>query len=200
MVIGGDFNLTFDQSLDTEGYVREHKEKSKEFVKTEMQSMGLKDSYREVNGDRRQYTWERFAGDKRARLDHALVSGITLEGLSAMEMRHSPIQGFDHKALILCFGSKVRFSKPYFKAREGIEDDPEYRELMVKVVMEENLDRAEYERIKAMNDRQKSESIKFTQGWLAAPEFVLQQALQNCREVTANFSKSKNMQVKEERR
>ena len=203
VIVGGDFNLTFDQELDTEGYVRPHKEKSREYVKMEMQAMGLKDSFREANGERRHFTWERFAGDKRARLDHVLVSGTMLDTLSAVETRHSPIQGFDHKAVIACFGTKMRTPAPYFKAREGMEDDHQYREMMMRAVdrvMKENLEDAEYHRVRELDKRQKAEATVFTAGWRAAPEFVLQQALQECRQITASYSKAKDTQRKEERR
>ena len=68
-LIGGDWNISLDQGLDTYGYKSENNINSKKQILSCMESLGLIDIFRELNPTRRRYSWRQFGGVKRARLD-----------------------------------------------------------------------------------------------------------------------------------
>ena len=73
-IIGGDWNITLDQNLDTFGYNSENNINAKKYLISCMENLGLIDIFRHLNPHKKRYSWRQFGGFKRARLDFFLIS------------------------------------------------------------------------------------------------------------------------------
>ena len=61
-LIGGDWNITLNQELDTHGYTHENNPKAKEKVIEFMKDKDLHDIFREFHPERKRYSWRQFGG------------------------------------------------------------------------------------------------------------------------------------------
>ena len=73
VIIGGDWNVPLNYSMDTLNYMHKNNEKAQKQIHFMMEQLDLVDSFRELNPDIKRYTW-RGPAKKQARLDYFLIS------------------------------------------------------------------------------------------------------------------------------
>ena len=77
VILGGDFNLVLNQRIDTINYRNENHPRATEMLQSMMVDNNWIDIFRELNGDKRAFTWKCGTPPrKQARLDYFLVSEI----------------------------------------------------------------------------------------------------------------------------
>jgi len=74
VIIGGDWNLVIDFSLDYDNYKHYNNPKAQEQVHKMIQNLDLNDIWRDINPERRRYTWRRSNPVQQSRLDFFLIS------------------------------------------------------------------------------------------------------------------------------
>ena len=57
VIIGGDWNVPLDYSMDTLNYMQKNNEKAQNQIHFMMEQLDLVDSFRELNPDIKRYTW-----------------------------------------------------------------------------------------------------------------------------------------------
>ena len=77
-VIGGDWNVSLNQEMDTFGYSSVNNEKARNTIHELMETNGLIDIFRELNPKTKRFTWRQYGGNKRSRLDYFLASSTLL--------------------------------------------------------------------------------------------------------------------------
>ena len=77
-ILGGDLNLVLSQEMDTFGYTNENNINARTTLLGGMESLGLIDIFRELNPDKKRYSWRQWGGNKKARLDYFLISATLL--------------------------------------------------------------------------------------------------------------------------
>ena len=77
-ILAGDWNLVLDQDIDTFGYKAEHNKAAKVVLKEGIENLGWVDIFRELNPQKKRYSWRKFGDTKRARLDFHLISAQLL--------------------------------------------------------------------------------------------------------------------------
>ena len=128
-IMGGDWNISLSQDLDTFGYNYENNVNSKNFILSCMDNLGLIDVFRTLHPYSKRYSWRQFGGNKRARLDFFLISATLLpfvenaDILPGINSDHSmPVLGIDF--------SRFQRGRGFFKFNNTLINDPEY----VKIV------------------------------------------------------------------
>ena len=96
---GGDFNMTFDIDLDTDGGSPKLYIKSVSKLLSVMSEIDLCDIYRVRNPDSRHFTWQRKFPFKQRRLDFFLVSDCLQDNTESVEI--IPSVGTDHSCLLM---------------------------------------------------------------------------------------------------
>ena len=130
-IMGGDWNISLSQNLDTFGYTSENNILAKNSILTSMDSLGLIDVFRELNPGVKRYSWRQFGGVKRARLDFFLISAALLpfiekaDILSGINSDHSmPVLDIDF--------TRFQRGKGFFKFNNSLINDLDY----VKIICE----------------------------------------------------------------
>ena len=68
-IIAGDFNLVLNPEIDTKDYVNVNNPNARDHVVEMILDLNLVDVRRELNLEKRQYTWRKQNTNKQARLD-----------------------------------------------------------------------------------------------------------------------------------
>ena len=76
LIIGGDWNLVLDFTLDYYNYKHFNNAKAQEQVKNLMINLDLLDIWREIHPEMRRYTWRRNTPLQQSRLDFFLISDL----------------------------------------------------------------------------------------------------------------------------
>ena len=132
-IMGGDWNIALDQGIDTYGYASDNNSNSRNIVKKSMENNGLVDIYRELNPNKKRFSWRQFGGIKRARLDFFLVSNT----LSPYVVNTDIIPGIasDHSIPTLDIDfSKFKRGKVFFKFNNSLLKDTEYVKLVTNAI------------------------------------------------------------------
>ena len=106
---------------------------SRNIVKQNMENNGLLDVFRELNPNKKRFSWRQFGGIKRARLDFFLVSNT----LSPYVENADIIPGIasDHSIPTLDIDfSKFRRGKGFFKFNNSLLKDTEYVKLVTNAI------------------------------------------------------------------
>ena len=141
-IIGGDWNISLDQGLDTFGYKSENNVNSKKQVLSCMESLGLVDIFRELNPTRRRYSWRQFGGVKRARLDFFLVSSTLIPFVSKVDIL--PGIDSDHSMPIMDIDfAKFQRGKGFFKFNNSLINDKDYVKIITKAIRDVTIQYAE---------------------------------------------------------
>ena len=126
IIIGGDFNLVLDMNKDKFGGLEKTNKKSSRLVKEYMKLEHLYDVWRELNCDKRVYTYQvNRPSIIRVRLDYILVSASLLQNVKVAEI----VPGFmtDHSIpfIMLAMGPGGRGSG-FWKLNTSLLKDDEY--------------------------------------------------------------------------
>ena len=135
-IMGGDWNISLSQGLDTFGYTGENNVEAKQCVLQAMESLGLRDVFREFYPDKKRFSWRQFGGGKKkARLDFFLVSAALIPFIGHTDI----IPGIqsDHSILLLEVDfSKFQRGQGFLKFNNALCKDLEYVELVTEAVRE----------------------------------------------------------------
>ena len=132
-ILGGDWNLVLDQSLDTFGYKAEHNKAAKIVLKEGMENMGWVDIFREFNPQKKRFSWRKFKDTKRARLDFHLISAQLLPFVQKSDI--IPGIDSDHSIVELEIDfSKFKRGTGFFKYNNSLNKDFEYVEKVKETI------------------------------------------------------------------
>ena len=112
MILGGDWNLVMDFSIDCHNYKKINNENAHKKVTEIMENFDLIDIWRELNPERKRYTWRRTTPVQQSRLDFFLVS----ETLSLFVSDADIISGYktDHSLITLTLSFRKSLPKNTF--------------------------------------------------------------------------------------
>ena len=126
IIIGGDFNFFFDDSLDCLGGNPKIKQKSVDIVKDIMLANELTDVWRMRHPRKKRFTWRQPKSTIQRRLDFWLISNLCQEDIFSTDI--IPAIKTDHSAITLIF-KQVADHKPgpsYWKFNSSLVDDSKY--------------------------------------------------------------------------
>ena len=126
IIIGGDFNIFFDDILDCLGGNPKIKQKSVDIVKDIMLANELTDVWRMRHPGKKRFTWRQPNSTIQRRLDFWLISNSCQEDIYSTDI--IPAIKTDHSAITLIF-KKVADHKPgpsYWKFNSSLVDDSKY--------------------------------------------------------------------------
>ena len=128
-ILGGDWNISLRQDLDTFGYNSENNKNAKKCLIEYIESLNLIDIFRELNPGTKRYTWRQFGGSKRARLDFFLISSHLAPYVDKTDIL--PGLNSDHSIPLLDIDF-TRFNKGrgFFKFNNSLLKEKEYVELV----------------------------------------------------------------------
>ena len=124
-VMGGDWNISLNQDMDTFGYTSENNQNARETLKQNIANLGLMDVFRECFPHKKRFSWRQFGGNKRARLDFFLISATLLPFVEKTDIL--PGVASDHS--IPCIDidfSKFQRGKGFLKFNNSLLKDTEY--------------------------------------------------------------------------
>ena len=98
-IICGDFNLVIDPNKDSYNYKHINNPQARNYLIDSMNTFGLKDAFRVLNGDARHYTWHKKNPTRHARLDYFIVSENLLDIIDQCDIK--PGYRSDHSYLLL---------------------------------------------------------------------------------------------------
>ena len=136
VIWGGDFNLTLNFSIDALNYTQQNNQKATYEVQGIIAQNCLIDAYREINGERKKFTWR--VGNpvrKRARLDYFFAS----ECLLPIITEASIIPGYrsDHSMITLQLKlTKQKRGKGFYKMNTSLLTDKGYIQIIERTVRE----------------------------------------------------------------
>ena len=132
-IIGGDWNITLNHSLDTHGYKTENNPKAKLTVKENMENCGLVDIFRDMHPNLKRFSWRQFGGSKRARLDYFLTSAAIVPFIEKTEIMAGIASDHSLSCLTIDF-SRFRRGKGFFKFNNSLLKDNEYIDLIKNTI------------------------------------------------------------------
>ena len=129
-ILGGDWNISLCQELDTFGYNAENNKNAKKCLISHIENLGLIDIFRELNPGSKRYTWRQFGGSKRARLDFFLISSHLAPYVEKTDIL--PGLSSDHSIPLLDIDfSRFKRGRGFFKFNNSLLKDKEYVELVL---------------------------------------------------------------------
>ena len=128
-ILGGDFNLAMSQELDTYGYISENNKNAKIVLKEGLASLGLIDIFRELNPQKKRFSWRQFGGSKRARLDYFFISATSLLFVVKADILPGILSDHSMPSLEIEF-SKFQRGRGFFKFNSSLLKDPAYVEVV----------------------------------------------------------------------
>ena len=133
VVIGGDFNVTFDSSLDCLGGSPTQKESVKVLEEICL-DMDLVDIWRIRNPDKRLFTWRQTKPLIQRRLDFWLISDICQDEVEQVKI--IPSIKSDHSAITLLFNGieEQRHGPSHWKFNSNLTKDEEYIKLITNSI------------------------------------------------------------------
>ncbi len=105
IVIGGDWNLALNPKIDSNQPTNIYCARSRKQIVDIMNTYDLVDVFRNLHADTRRYSWRRFNGTQRSRIDYFLVSehlGLDIAGADIM-----PGYCSDHSLVYIRFKSDI---------------------------------------------------------------------------------------------
>ena len=133
VIITGDFNLTMNPEVDTRNYVNINNPRAMETVKDLCAEFNIIDIWRELNMEKRQYTWRTKNNNKSARLDFFLISEQFF--IETEEVDIETGYRSDHSLVVLKLkGYKKNKSNTFWKFNNSLLKDPKYVKLVKKII------------------------------------------------------------------
>lgn len=125
LIMGGDWNLVMNFSLDYDNYKHCNNSKAQEQVETMMSNLELIDIWRDLNPDVKRYTWRRNNPLQQSRLDFFLIS----ETLFTDPVEADILPGYrtDHSIITLTLNAKSKQQKSgLWKFNSSLLSDKDY--------------------------------------------------------------------------
>ena len=141
-IIGGDWNISMSQDMDTFGYNSENNKNARNIIINSIENLGLIDIFRYKYPHRKRYSWRQFGGVKRARLDFFLVSSSLIPFVENCDILPG-IQS-DHSMPVLEIDfSRFSRGRGFFKFNNSLINDYEYVKLIEDTIREVTIQYAE---------------------------------------------------------
>ena len=132
-IIGGDWNISLSQELDTFGYTAENNINAKKSLLLLIENLGLMDIFRELYPTKKRFSWRQFGGIKRARLDFFLISATLLPFVVTTDIL--PGIASDHSMPVLDIDfSKFQRGRGFFKFNNSLLKDVEYVKMITEAI------------------------------------------------------------------
>ena len=208
LIIMGDFNLFFNTHLDSNKYDGLTKTKGIRIIKQAMKDADLVDIYRKRNPKGREISWRKWNTNKGARLDFCLLYSGLIEQVTEIEYFPPPLSNLDHSIcqLKLKF-SNVAVGPGLYRVPFGIEKDEKYCNIISQAIIQTIKDNYEFDadttHIFQEFAEEKPKLDQFAEifkveKWKTKPGYVLQEAINNVKEITRHFVKSRNTDFKKQ--
>ena len=132
-IMGGDWNISLFQDMDTFGYIGENNINAKNKILACMENLGLIDIFRDLHPNTKRYSWRQFGGLKRARLDFFLISTTLLPFVEKTDILPGIYSDHSMPMLEIDF-SRFQRGKGFFKFNNSLINDPEYIKLVCEAI------------------------------------------------------------------
>jgi exonuclease III len=143
VILCGDWNIIQCQQLDTYNYKHVNNPKCRNNVLNLMDTLDLKDPWREINPIIKRYTWRQPTPLKQARLDFFLISHNILHAVECCEIIPSILT--DHSMITLTITlSNIQRGRGFWKFNNSLLHDKDYVKLVkstIKATLDEYKDR-----------------------------------------------------------
>ena len=135
ILLGGDWNLVMDPSLDYVSYSKINNKKARQTLLDEIQNFELVDIWRTQHCDARNYTWSTDKKRKRARLDYFLTS----EGIANITTESNISLGYrsDHSMIDMKLSKdSAKRGRGYWKFNVALLREENYSNLVIETIKE----------------------------------------------------------------
>ena len=135
MIIAGDWNIALDPKLDSNHPSNIYKVKSRQVLSSFMNSNNVIDIFRILHGSARKYTWKRFNGTQRSRIDYFLISDNLTQIVQDSDIRLGYLS--DHSIIRLCLKTdKTKRHRPFWKFNNSLLRDIDFVKIIKQVIKE----------------------------------------------------------------
>ena len=132
-LMGGDWNISLSQELDTFGYTAENNLNAKNYLLSCMENLGLVDIFRYLHPNVKRYSWRQFGGNKRARLDFFLISATLLPFVEKADILAGVNSDHSMPVLDIDF-ARFQRGRGFFKFNNSLINDPEYIKVVIDAI------------------------------------------------------------------
>ena len=134
-ILCGDFNLVQDQEMDMSNYLHINNPKAKECVLNLKEDFNLVDTFRELKGNEKRYTWRKNNPLKQARLDFFLVSECFMP--SILNVDTLPSYRSDHSTVVLSIKiNEFKKGTGLWKFNNSLLKDLEYAKIIKECIQQ----------------------------------------------------------------
>ena len=124
-IFAGDFNVALDPQKDTKNYLHANNPQAREALNEQIQQNNLVDIWRELNPDKKTFTWQKFNENKQSRLDYFLISASLLPFVVKADILPSFCS--DHSGITLEIDfTKFTRGRGFWKFNASLLSDPHY--------------------------------------------------------------------------
>ena len=206
VIVMGDFNMFFQLHKDSYKYKEITKPRAVRIIKQTMKDFDLIDIYRHLKPKATQISWRKWNTTKGARLDFCLLNSALAEFVTDIDYLPPPLATLDHSICLI----KLKFSNTVigpglYRVPFNIEKDEHYCQIIEKVISQSILDNYEFDsdttyicqELAAPRPQLTHTAETFKQEkWRSRPGYVLQEVINNIKENTRHFVKSRNVEFK----
>ena len=135
IIIGGDWNVAMNPKIDTNHPSNVYQARSRKKISDFMDSYDLVDVYRTLHSNTRKYSWRRFSGTQRSRLDFFLISEQL--GLDIASADITPEYCSDLSLVDIAFKTNiVKRNRPFWKFNNSLLRDAVFVNLVKQVILD----------------------------------------------------------------
>lgn len=135
IIVGGDWNIALNPKIDTNHPSNVYRVRSREKIIEFMDEYDMIDIYRTLHSDTRKYSWRRFNGTQRSRLDFFLISeqlGLDVAGADIV-----PGYCSDHSLVYISFETNiVKRNRPHWKFNNSLLRDKVFADLVKETILD----------------------------------------------------------------
>ena len=138
-MIAGDFNETLKE-IDRRSNSSKTKYQTVNSLKTLLKTNDLIDIWRELNSNKRQFTWRRKDKSQASRIDYILVNKNFKSRINWCKIKPVCIKYTDHQSVFLNFLSSVEEKgKGFWKINNSILNDKDYQDKINDIILKYSL-------------------------------------------------------------
>lgn len=135
IIIGGDWNIALNPKVDSNHPTNIYKIRSRKIILDLMEQYDLVDIFRTQHGDKRKYTWKRFNGKQRSRIDFFIISS----NLSLITANSDILFGYlsDHSIIKISLRTdNAKRHQPHWKFNKSLLRDPVFVNIVKKAILD----------------------------------------------------------------
>ena len=133
IILAGDWNIALNPKLDSNHPSYVYKTKSRQVISSFMENNSVVDIFRTIHGSTRKYTWKRFNGNQRSRIDYFLLS----DNLTQTVENVGTVLGYlsDHSMIKLSLKTNnIKRNRPLWKFNNSLLKDIDFITSIKKVI------------------------------------------------------------------